>query len=64
MVKDDNPALYYRRREEQERALAGNAPDTLVRKIHLELAEGYATKAQEGISAGKSRSHLRAVPNS
>lgn len=64
MVKDDDTSLYYRRREAQERALAGKAPDTQIRKIHLELAEGYAAKAQEGVSSWGSRSHLRTVPNS
>lgn len=64
MVKDDNTSLYYRRREAQERELAGKALDTQIRKIHLELAEGYAAKAQEGRSSWEPRSHLRTVPNS
>ncbi len=64
MVQDDTASLYYRRREAQERELAGRAPDTQVQKIHLELAQGYAAKAQEDISNWKSRSQLRTVPNS
>jgi hypothetical protein len=63
MLKDTDAALYYRRREEQERALAADATDAQVRKIHLELADGYAARVQDPGQTSRSRSHLQAVPN-
>ena len=40
-------AAYYRSREENERALANQAPADDIGKIHLELAERYARLANE-----------------
>ena len=41
-MTDLNAPEYYRRREQQERALANAAKSPAIEEIHLELAERYA----------------------
>jgi hypothetical protein len=41
-MTDFTTHAYYRRREQQERALASAATSSVVGDIHLELAERYA----------------------
>jgi len=40
-------AAYFRNRAEMERAMAGQAPTLAIGRIHLQLAERYATLANE-----------------
>ncbi len=38
---------YYTRRESQERAAAERTDDPIARRVHLELAQGYAERVSQ-----------------
>lgn len=42
----ESNAVYYRNREQAERALARQAPTKAIRQIHLQLADQYAELSQ------------------
>jgi hypothetical protein len=44
----DNSVEYYRRREQQERALAEKAIDPTIGSIHDEMARRYSVLAEQG----------------
>jgi len=44
-MTDRNDTEYYSRRETQQRELAEKAQAPEIRKIHLDLADGYARRA-------------------
>ena len=44
-------AVYYSRREADERALAKNAPDAKVQQVHLLLAQKYSELASRELAA-------------
>lgn len=43
-----NSSEYYRKREQQCRALAATAQDAAIRRVHLDFAERYASAAEAG----------------
>jgi hypothetical protein len=47
----DHDADFYAKREEQERALADRASDPSIARIHLEMAEQYASRARTASNA-------------
>ena len=55
-----NAPDYYRRREQQERALAGTAASAAISAIHVELADRYAGLV-ENAEAPLERHQLRLV---
>lgn len=57
-MTDLNTPDYYRRREQQERALAARAISADISGIHAELADRYAT-LRESAEAEQSHSGLR-----
>ena len=46
MYGANNSSVYYRNREQAERALADKAASTAIRDIHLEMAERYRALAE------------------
>lgn len=40
-MQDRNDRIYYRARAEKERALAAQAKDVAIRKVHAEMAQRY-----------------------
>lgn len=46
-MKQEHDAAYFRRREATARDLADRSNDPQIKRIHLQMAEDYAKRAEE-----------------